>query len=69
MPLNLTSLWKTFARLAVPFIESAAEHYKAIDDNDTGQDDIIGISLQYAADLLNAVLNGQPAPKAPDALK
>lgn len=61
--------WKTFARIASAYIRGAGEDYKARDENTTGKDDLIGISLVYAADLLDAILAGKEIPKAPKELR
>jgi len=61
--------WKFFVRMAIPFLRSGAESFRNQDPNDTGRDDMIGLSLEYAADLIEAVINHQPLPKAPDTLK
>lgn len=52
----------------LPMIRQAGEMYKAQDSNDTGQDDMIGASLIYAADILHAVVNHNPVPRAPEVL-
>ena len=61
--------WKILVRMAVPFIRSAGEAKKAEDSNTTGKDDLIGVSLVYAADLLESLATDKPLPKAPEALK
>lgn len=62
--------WKMFIRMALPMLRMAGESKKAEDDNTTGRDDLIGVSLVYAADLLDAILADKPKlPKAPDALR
>ena len=62
--------WKMFIRMALPMLRMAGESKKAEDDNSTGRDDLIGVSLVYAADLLDAILADKPKlPKAPEALK
>lgn len=61
--------WKFFVRMALPFVSMAAEQYKNKDENTTGQDDMIGISLEYAVKVIEAAINGTPIPKAPDVLK
>lgn len=61
--------WKFFIRLALPYLEMAAEHFENKDENTTGQDDMIGISLRYAKKLIEAAINGTEAPKAPEALR
>jgi hypothetical protein len=58
--------WKIIVRMAVPLIRAAGEAKKNEDENNTGQDDAIGVSLVYAADLLDALLTGgSNLPKAP----
>lgn len=61
--------WKFFVRMALPMISMAAEQFKNKDENTTGQDDMIGISLEYAVKIIEAAINGTSLPKAPDALK
>ncbi len=62
--------WKTFARMAVPFIRAAGESKKNEDADNTGRDDMIGSSLVYAADLLDAILADKPTlPKVPKHLQ
>lgn len=61
--------WKFFVKAALPWIHMAAESFKNQDDNTTGKDDLIGISLDYAANLIEAVISDKPLPKAPEALK
>jgi hypothetical protein len=60
--------WKFFVRAALPFIEMAAENFKNKDENETGQDDMIGLGLEYAAKIIKAAIDGKPVPKAPAAL-
>lgn len=50
--------WKFFVMLIVPMIRAAGEQKKAEDRNESGRDDLIGISLVYCADLLTAVVSG-----------
>lgn len=61
--------WKTIVRMALPLLRAAGEAKKAEDENSIGSDDVIGISLVYASDLLDALINGKPLPKAPAVLK
>lgn len=62
--------WKIFVRMLLPMLRMAGESKKAEDENQTGKDDLIGVSLIYAADLLEALLADKPKlPKVPDALK
>lgn len=56
------------ANMAIPAITGAGEMKKAEDENTTGKDDAIGVSLVFVADLLNALINGKPIPSVPDAL-
>lgn len=60
--------WKYFVRMALPMISMAAEQFKNKDENTTGQDDMIGISLEYAVKIIEAAINGTPMPKAPSVL-
>jgi hypothetical protein len=56
--------------MCLPLLRQAGESKKAEDENSTGKDDLIGTSLVYAADLLDAILADKPKlPKAPDVLK
>jgi len=61
--------WKIILRSALPLVRAAGEAKKAEDDNTTGKDDLIGTSLVYAADLLDALIADKLPPKAPDALR
>jgi hypothetical protein len=62
--------WKMWLRMVLPMLRMAGESKKAEDENTTGKDDLIGTSLVYAADLLDAILADKPKlPKVPDALK
>lgn len=61
--------WKTFVLMIVPMLRSAGEAKKAEDSNSTGKDDLIGASLIYAADLLEAVVLNKLIPKAPKELQ
>lgn len=61
--------WKFFVRAALPFVEMAAHQFRDKDANDTGQDDMIGIALQFAADILRAAIDGTEMPKVPARLR
>lgn len=64
--------YKIIILSALPSIRMAGEYYKNQDADNTGKDDLIGISLVYAADLLAWVVSpksDQEPPKAPDALR
>lgn len=61
--------WKTLVKMALPLLRSAGEEKKAEDENSTGKDDAIGVSLVYAADLLDALVSNKPLPKAPEVLR
>lgn len=61
--------WKVIAKMALPLVRAAGESKRAEDDNDTGKDDAIGVSLVYAADLLTALISDKPLPKAPTVLR
>lgn len=61
--------WKVLARMSLPMIRMSGEQFKAKDDNSTGQDDMIGIGLVFAADFIEAAINGTPLPKTPSILK
>lgn len=61
--------WKMLVRLLVPLLRMAGEGKKAEDANTTGRDDLIGVSLVYAADLLDALAADREIPKAPTALR
>lgn len=60
---------KRWLRLALPFLEIAAEELANQDPNTTGPDDRAAEALRYAKRILSAVLTDQPLPQAPDALK
>lgn len=62
--------WKFFVQMALPLLRAAGESKKNEDENTTGKDDLIGVSLVYAADLIEAVLkNKTDMPKAPPSLR
>lgn len=62
--------WKFFVRMALPMLRMAGEEYKNRDDNNSGKDDLIGTSLVYAADLIEAAIAEKPKmPAVPNALK
>lgn len=61
--------WRTLVRMLVPLLRMAGEGKKAEDTNTTGRDDAIGVSLVYAADLLDAIVTDKTLPKAPTALR
>ena len=61
--------WKILARMAIPFIRSAGVAMENQDADNVGQDDLIGISLVYAADLLDAITSGKTPPTAPAQLQ
>lgn len=54
---------------AIPAIEMASQEFKNKDENDTGTDDMIGLALQFCADILKAVLGNQPLPSLPEGLE
>lgn len=57
--------WKFFVNLAIPYIHMAAKMFKDKDPGTTGKNEMIGISLDYAADILTSAVNGTPIPAAP----
>lgn len=61
--------WKFFARMAALYLRSAGEQYIAKDENSTGKDDATGVSLVYAANLIDALVTDKPLPKAPEVLR
>lgn len=61
--------WKIIVRSATPLIRAAGEAKKAEDANTTGRDDLIGVSLVYAAELLEALVSDKTPPRAPEALR
>ncbi len=65
----MKKFWKVLIKMALPLLHSAGEAKKAEDENTTGKDDAIGVSLIYAADLLDALISDKPLPKAPDVLR
>ena len=62
-------MWKVILKSVLPLIRMAGEAKKNEDANTTGKDDLIGVSLVYAADLLDAILADKPPPRAPQALR
>ncbi|HRH40416.1 MAG TPA: hypothetical protein PKY82_02140 [Pyrinomonadaceae bacterium] len=61
--------WKMWVSMAIPAIRNAGISKKNEDANNTGRDDIIGSSLIYIADLLEAILSDKELPKAPSVLR
>lgn len=61
--------WKFFVRMAIGPIASAGSYFVNKDSNEVGQDDLIGKTLLYVADILNALVIDKPAPKAPEFLR
>lgn len=61
--------WKFFAQMAIPWIRMAGQQQRDKDPGNTGKDDLIGVSLIYAADLLDWVVNDKQQPKTPEVLK
>lgn len=62
--------WKIFIRMALPLLRGAGEAKRAEDTNTNGKDDLVGVSMVYAADLLDAILADKSVlPKVPDVLK
>ncbi len=61
--------WKFFVQMAIAPIHYAAQTFRNQDANDTGKDDIIGITLDYVADVLSAVVTDRPIPPAPAAIR
>lgn len=62
--------WKVLAGMAIPMIRMAGESKKNEDPGTSGKDDLIGVSLVYAADLLDWIVNNKPTqPPVPEALK
>lgn len=61
--------WKTILKWVMPMLRMAGEEKKAEDENTTGRDDAIGISMVYAADLVEAIVTNKPLPKAPSVLR
>ena len=61
--------WKVLVRMALPLLLQAGEEKQAEDENTTGKDDAIGISLVYVSKLLAALVNNKELPKAPPVLR
>lgn len=61
--------WKFFIQMAIAPIHYAAQSFKNQDANDTGKDDLIGLTLDYVADVLTAIVNNQDLPKAPAGIR
>lgn len=55
-------------RMSRPFIEMAAEEVGAIDDNDTGTDDLLADILRFSSSAIGAALDGKPLPALPTSL-
>lgn len=61
--------WKFFAQIGIGYIRGAGEKYKAEDSNNTGSDDLKGIALCFAADLVESIIQDKEFPKVPTVLK
>lgn len=61
--------WKMWTQMAIPALRNAGLAKKNEDANNTGKDDIIGSTLVYVADLLDALISDSELPKAPAFLK
>lgn len=57
-----------YLRMSRPFIELAAEEVGAIDDNDTGTDDVLADILRFSSSAIGAALDGKPMPALPASL-
>lgn len=57
-----------YLRMSRPFIEMAAEEVGAIDENDTGTDDVLADILRYSSAAIGAALDGKPMPALPASL-
>ncbi len=58
--------WQILLMGILPTVRMSAELFKNQDENTTGRDDLIGVSLAYGADLLEwAVSPRTPQPPAP----
>ena len=65
----MKKFWVVLVKMAMPLLRAAGIDKQNEDSNTTGKDDAIGISLVYAADLLDAIVSDKPLPKAPDVLR
>lgn len=61
--------WKFFAEIGVMYLRKGAKYWRKKDANNTGKDDALGVALDYAADLVDAVLEEKELPKAPAELR
>lgn len=61
--------WKFFAKMGALYLRQAGEAKKAEDSNTTGKDDIQGVAMVFAADLIEALVSDKPLPKAPTELR
>ncbi len=61
--------WKFFVQMAIGPIHYAATVFRNQDTNDTGQDDLIALTLDYVANVLAAIVTDQPIPKAPAGIR
>jgi hypothetical protein len=65
----MKNYWKILINMALPLLRAAGEAKQAEDENTTGKDDLIGLAMVFAADLLDAIVKDKPLPKAPKALQ
>lgn len=63
--------WKILIVGSLPALRVAAESFRNADENDTGKDDLIGVTLDYACDLLEWIIAPRTIapPEAPNVLK
>lgn len=61
--------WKILVAMAIPLLISAGEAKRNEDANETGKDDATGEALIFSGNLLKALVNDKPLPKAPPILQ
>lgn len=63
--------WQILVSSILPTLRIAGLSFKNQDSNNTGRDDLIGVVLMFAADLLEWAVSGKdvPPPPVPDGLK
>lgn len=64
----MKTLWMVLLAMALPLAKAAGIQKINEDENNTGKDDIIGISILYGVSLFEAIVNGKEVPMAPKEL-
>ena len=61
----MKDLWKILLLAGLGLLRQAGELKKAEDENTTGKDDAQGVTMVFAADLVEALAKGKALPKIP----